>query len=387
MTVTVNDILHMEGMGKAVVLAGGQGIGKAVRRIATIEKPYGDHREYCERVARPGDFYVSKCYAYQGDSEKLYEELMFMHRTRASGLVTYREALPLLCGKILSAAESCALPIIILDDDYGLTEFSYNVIDLILKDKLAAVHSASILRLLREAPGEAETAGILHEIYPDAASHITAAFFRCRDMVSVNVFRLRKDDLIMPLHDGYVYLLSADSAKELLALQRRLSGLFHRFAANVTAGFSDIQAKSIMLRQAILESIYAASHAQLLQKTVSNYQELGLYAFLAVPENRTLLEKYHARFHAAIHSCDRENKLDYPQLTRAWVVSGGDFSFVARQMFISENTVRYRLNKLHDAWDSCSPAALSSNDFYAAIKAAVCAESLLRDPLLAYIFD
>ena len=76
MAVTVNDILHINKLADAVVAAGSRGLNKTVRRIATIEKPFLDHPDYCYEVVRPGDLYVSKLYVFQGHKEKLYEEII-----------------------------------------------------------------------------------------------------------------------------------------------------------------------------------------------------------------------------------------------------------------------------------------------------------------------
>ena len=111
MTVTINDILQTEKMNSAVIIAGEKSIKKQMSRIAAIEKPYVEHPDYCNRVAHPGDIYVSKCYAYQGNQEKLHDELLFMHRTRASGLFIHREALLLFSRKIICTAEKFAIPI------------------------------------------------------------------------------------------------------------------------------------------------------------------------------------------------------------------------------------------------------------------------------------
>ncbi len=382
MTVTVNDILHTAKMDTAFILAGSRGINRKVCRIATIEKPYTDHPDYCNRVALPGDIYVSKCYAYQGNSNKLYEELLFMQRTGASGLMTYNEAMPLLEKNIIEAADKFGIPVILLDDNYGLTELIYNVTDLIIKDKLSTLHSASIIRILKDNPCEEDVLNTLKDIHPSMDEYLQIIFFRLNDSASINSFRINADDPILPVYGGYIYILSGSSKYELAEKQTRIIKLLRRFAPENNSGFGDIHLRKSELRQAILEALYAASYGSLIKKNMIKYDSLGMYAFLTIPENRPLLKHYRSVFESAINKCDKDNKLDLHNLTKLWILSGGDFTYVSKNMYISETTVRYRLNKLHDSLN-----LHNANDFYTGVKLAVYSEHILNDDLLKSIFS
>lgn len=107
-----------------------------------------------------------------------------------------------------------------------------------------------------------------------------------------------------------------------------------------------------------------------------------MYAFLTIPENRPLLKHYRSVFESAINKCDKDNKLDLHNLTKLWILSGGDFTYVSKNMYISETTVRYRLNKLHDSLN-----LHNANDFYTGVKLAVYSEHILNDDLLKSIFS
>ena len=172
MAVTVNDILHIDKMTDAVVAAGAQGLNKTVRRIATIEKPFVDHPDYCYEVVRPGDLYVSKLYVFRGQKEKLYEEIEFMRRTMGSGLITHKEVLPFLDEEVLSRANQYHIPIIAIDDDYGFTALNYSIIDLILKDEIAQVHVANLQRILSSNLSEEIIRKHILDIIPDLAENM-----------------------------------------------------------------------------------------------------------------------------------------------------------------------------------------------------------------------
>ena len=233
MAVTVNDILHINKLADAVVAAGSRGLNKTVRRIATIEKPFLDHPDYCYEVVRPGDLYVSKLYVFQGHKEKLYEEIEFMRRTKGSGLITHKEVLPFLDEEVLRRADLYHIPIIAIDDDYGFTALNYSIIDLILKDEIAQVHVANLQRILSSNLSEEIIRKHILDIIPDLAENMQAVYLSTEEVISRNIFKIDQSDLLLPLFSGLLYVASSDDKA---AIDRKKKGFIakvkHSFVSN-----------------------------------------------------------------------------------------------------------------------------------------------------------
>ncbi|MFR1725953.1 PucR family transcriptional regulator ligand-binding domain-containing protein [Emergencia timonensis] len=377
MAVTVNDILHINKLADAVVAAGSRGLNKTVRRIATIEKPFLDHPDYCYEVVRPGDLYVSKLYVFQGHKEKLYEEIEFMRRTKGSGLITHKEVLPFLDEEVLRRADLYHIPIIAIDDDYGFTALNYSIIDLILKDEIAQVHVANLQRILSSNLSEEIIRKHILDIIPDLAENMQAVYLSTEEVISRNIFKIDQSDLLLPLFSGLLYVASSDDKA---AIDRKKKG----FIANVKhsfvsyhVGISRCHTNLECVKTAILESIYAEAFGRFSEKPICGYDDLGTFALLLEMKNDPLLELFWRRFYEPILQYDGENKLDLVRVLELFIVSGGDYAAVCQKLFIHETTVRYRMNKIHDLLKY-----KNANEFYADARTAVYSNWILHDAIL-----
>lgn len=377
MAVTVNDILHINNLADAVVAAGSRGLNKTVRRIATIEKPFLDHPDYCYEVVRPGDLYVSKLYVFRGQKEKLYEEIEFMRRTDGSGLITHKEVLPFLDEEVLDRANQYHIPIIAIDDDYGFTALNYSILDLILKDEIAQVHVANLQRILTSNLGEEVIGKHILDIIPDLAENLQVLYLSTDEVISRNIFRIDQNDLLLPLYHGLLYIASsAEKAfidKKRKTFMTKVKASFASYHIGISHVYSDLKC----VKTAILEGIYAESHSRFSGQSQCDYKDLGLFALLLEMKSQTLLEQYWQKFYQPILDNDSENKLDLIRVLEMFILSGGDYAYVSQKLFIHETTVRYRINKMHDLLNY-----KNSNEFYADARVAVYSNWILHDEVL-----
>lgn len=377
MAVTVNDILHIDKMADAVVAAGRKGLNKTVRRIATIEKPFVDHPDYCYEVVRPGDLYVSKLYVFRDQKEKLYEEVEFMRRTEGSGLITHKEVLPFLDKEVLGRADQYHIPIIAIDDDYGFTALNYSIIDLILKDEIAQVHVANLQRILSSNLGDEVIRKHILDIIPDLADTMQAVYLSTEEVISRNIFKIDQSDLLLPLYNGLLYIASSD---EDVVIEKKKNAFITKVKnsfASYHVGVSRLHNNLECVKTAILESIYAEAYGRFSGQSLCRYDELGVFALLLELKNQSSLEQYWKTFYEPILQYDCENRIDLAEVLELFIVSGGDYAYVSQRLFIHETTVRYRINKLHDLLKY-----KNANEFYADAKTAVYSNWILHDEIL-----
>ena len=377
MAVTVNDILHIDKMEGAIVVAGRKGLNKRVRRIATIEKPFVDHPAYCNEVVQPGDLYVSKLYVFRSQKEKLYEEIEFMRRTEGSGLITHKENLAFFDEEMIRRADEYGIPIIAIDDDYGFTELNYSVIDLIIKDEVAQIHVANLQRILSSDLDEGTIRKHILDIIPDLAGKVQAIYLETPEVISRNIFKTDQSDLLLPLYDGLLYVISSDDEEAIKKKKKAfLSKARHSFAA-YHLGISEVHVNLECVKKAILEAVYASAYSRLSEQSCCVYGELGLFALLLDMKNQSSMKSFWQSFYQPLTEYDSDNKLNLTRVLELYVLAGGDYSVIAQELYIHETTVRYRVNKMHELLNYNN-----SNDFYADAKAAVYMNWIFYDETL-----
>lgn len=176
MAVKVSDILLIPQLRSARILAGENGLHKVVRRIASIEKPFVDHPEYCYCVAKPCDIYISKLYVFADHMDKFSREIEFQHETQGSGLITHKEMISYIDETAIAAANSYAIPIIAIDDSIGLTELIFAVMDLILRDKAIANDVLRFQHLLQNDLSESEVKHFFAGLEQEVGEHVQALY-------------------------------------------------------------------------------------------------------------------------------------------------------------------------------------------------------------------
>lgn len=382
MAVHVKELLCIDKLCDAIVLAGQTGLKRDVKRIATIEKPCVDHIQYSYEVARPGDLYLSKLYVFQNEKEKFYKELEFMKDTVSCGLIIHKEALDFMDEKAVEFANQWSIPIIAIDNNLGFAELTYKIIDLIIQDKIASVNEKTIQRLLknRTEPGEVRES-FLH-MQPGLKENVQAIYVLAEEKISPGIFEVTEKELVLPLFGGILYLLTSECAD-----RKRTPLSVEKFMEKVKSSVSGYCiGKSQMYnglencKEAIWEAISANSYGNFLKSSCCDYSQMGEYGLLMGLKDMGQLRRYRDKVYRPLELYDEEKHLDLITVLELFVKSEGNYRWIADTLFIHETTVRYRLNKIRQILGIQNWLA-----FYADARTAVYANWILGHPTLKNI--
>ena len=376
MSITMRELLQVEELQSAVVLAGAGGLDKAVCRIATIEKPFVDHPDYCYRVAQPHDVYFSMLYAFHDAKEKLHAELEFMRETKSSGLITYQKDVSALDSDFLKKANAYQIPIVAINNEVGLTELTYHIIDLIIQDGITQIRTANLENLLCRDTAESDYHRQITELVGVLEPFSQSFFVRTKENIPLNSFRIASEDFLLPLFDGMLYFINGKSEQQ---LKEKRSAFVRRLRSSSTSyrlGIGSIH-ESDALKRTLQESLHAFSFADFLEKNSCHYAELREYRLLLQLNGSDCLREWRDVFYVPLQESDLNAKLDLVHLMELYVKKDGDYTSISNELFIHETTVRYRLNKIYEIL-----RLHSSAQFYAEAKLAVYANWILQDSLL-----
>ena len=376
MSITMRELLQVEELQSAVVLAGAGGLDKAVCRIATIEKPFVDHPDYCYRVAQPHDVYFSMLYAFHDAKEKLHAELEFMRETKSSGLITYQKDVSALDSEFLKKANAYQIPIVAINNDVGLTELTYHIIDLIIQDGITQIRTANLENLLCRDAAESDYHRQITELTGVLEPFSQSVFVRTKENIPLNSFRIASEDFLLPLFDGMLYFINGKNEQH---LNEKRSAFVHKLRSSSTSyrlGIGSIH-ESDALKRTLQESLHAFSFADFLKKNSCHYADLREYRLLLQLNGSDCLREWRDVFYVPLQESDLNAKLDLLHLMELYVKKDGDYTSISNELFIHESTVRYRLNKIYEIL-----GLHSSTQFYAEAKLAVYANWILQDSLL-----
>lgn len=376
MSITMRELLQVEELQGAVVLAGKSGLDKEVCRIATIEKPFVDHPDYCYRVAKPHDVYFSMLYAFHDAKEKLYSELEFMHKTACSGLITHLEDVAVLDSDFLEKANAYHIPIVAISNEVGLTELTYHITDLIIKDGLMQIQRANLENLLCKDSTESECRQQLTELLGALKPFSQSIFVRMNENIPINSFRIAAGDFLLPLFDGLFHFINGENGQQLNEKRNAFLYRLRTVSTSHRIGIGTIH-ETDSLKSTLLESLYAFSFAEFLEKDACDYTDLREYTLLLHLNGSDCLAEWRNSFYTPLRQSELNAKLDLIHLMELYVKKAGDYAGIGNELFIHETTVRYRLNKIYEIL-----GIHSSAQFYAEARLAVYADWILQNPLL-----
>lgn len=379
MSVTIRDILSLDILRDASIIAGHSGIDCFVNRIATIEKPFSDHLEYSWNVAQKGDLYMSKLFVFRDSRDKLYDEIGFMVASGASGLVVNRESESMISDEMRRFANENGLPIVAINDACGFAELTYSITGLIVKDRMASMNENYIEHVLRSNLDKNEVKSMLLRINPHFKDAIVSLFLLTERHISTSAYPLRESDLSLAFHNGHLFLLTGSGA-DVGKIRARTKTLVDAIKTSVSGwriGIGGLRLELEEAKETLLEAVYAAAYCEMFDLQLSSFPDLGTYKLLVKLRHDKDLLLYRDEVFGPIVSYERENNIELLPVLRLFIRFGGNYKAVAGELFIHETTARYRMNKIYEILDVDDRLS-----FHSRVAAASLADSILTNPTL-----
>ncbi len=79
---------------------------------------------------------------------------------------------------------------------------------------------------------------------------------------------------------------------------------------------------------------------------ICSYDDIGVYSILMNINNRQILEEYYHDIFGQLIEYDKGNKSNLLKTLEIFLVNGCQLSMTAKNLFVHENTLKYRLNKI-----------------------------------------
>lgn len=379
MSVTIRDILNLEILRNASVIAGSSGIDRFVNRIATIEKPFSDHFDYSWNVAQEGDLYMSKLFVFHDSRDKLRDEIGFMIASGASGLVVNHENESMFDDEMRRLAEENSLPIVAIDDACGFAELTYSITGLIVKDRMAGMNENYLEHILHSDLDEDEIRRTMLRINPHFKDAVVALYLLTKRHINTSMYSLHESDLSLAFHEGRFFLLTGDEsdAETIHARTGMLVGAVKATVPDYRVGIGSIHTGLGRAKEALLEAICAAAYCEMFGLQISRFPDLGTYKLLVKLRHDKDLSLYRDEVFGPVAAYERENNIELLPVLRLFIRFGGNYKAIAGELFIHETTARYRMNKIYEILDVDDRLS-----FHSRVVAASLADSILTSRTL-----
>lgn len=358
--ITVADIMQLDIMKGCRLAAGENGLSKEVRYINVYDNPIStaDH----DIQTYPGEISLTFFYHGKDNPDYLYYTLELLIERKAAALIVFDEYFQEMPQDFMSRCDQAALPLIFVDRRVPYSLLISSIIEYRIyteqrkniEDKLSAIVSTRTsaeekLQLTTELnPGFQNTVIALYAVNAncdeDSGHTPKVEVLNLCSAVSRNSRFFASE-----YNGGILVILSysdrrlsemASSAKDTIAMIRK-------YLPNAAIGVSD-PCHLTKLHMAISQSCTALRVDKIAAGKTSAYRDLGIARLLLELSNSSALEKFYQDTITPIQKYDLENNSMLLETMLCFSSHSMDYRKTAKAMFLHENTIRYRINKIKD---------------------------------------
>lgn len=351
MGVTVRELLKMDMLQDARLLAGGDGLDREVGRVNFTDCPIKfDDEEYA--LVRKGDLFLCSLYLMKDDEDKLYDLFYFYLMTGSSGCILTDAYLGenRLPQRVLELANQKKYPILMIPEELEYGELIREISELLILDRMDVVAENRLNQLLYDSLPVSEVIGLAKYLNRDFLRCYSACYFEApgldarRRKLLLGDFRACGGLRPLAYRSGGFVLLNYNDRNGYDALLGRVRATLESYGApamGVSAEFLQAGSFDVCLQQALC----AFEMSSVLGEREVYYNDLSLYNVLFPIREQEYLREYCRKTLGPLREYGRQQGIDLTGTIEAYLKNDGDYKKTAALLFTHENTVRFRITK------------------------------------------
>lgn len=377
MTVRFADIMGIPELRCFKLVAGEKGLDNVVHCVS-----YFDHKDdilgnnyLTPNYDLPGDLYLSNLsnsYQNEEDLLNLFHHLIF---TESSGLIIDNFYLKELPEAAIALCNSNAFPVLLQQQEqisYSL--IIYAIMRYILLRKEEKLIELKITNLLCMESPSITVASEARMVFPYISEHYLAiSFFSNQEFSFYHKIVSNEKWFLCRYQNTFLLILSGTTKKELHGYLDYILSHLNRQQARygISSEYDNLQFMNLCIK----EAISAYNMCESLGKNSIYYNDLRTYSFLLPLKDNIYIRKYHKSMLEQIKAYDKQYGTDYCHTLNTFVDYSGSFRDTAEALFIHENSVRYRIDRIRKEFFP----NLNPMDFYSDISVAFRIERILTN--------
>lgn len=361
MAITVRDLLKLPYFEPVTVVAGQAGLDRAVTAAGILDYEYAEGYTMKEQVFRKNDLLVSSLLFAKDAPQNLLNMLQDLIDLGATGLAYKSVLIDTLPDEVLRLADEHDFPILKFGMNLYLEEFVFQIMDNVKLERQLAEKEELLDALIAENLPKEELNQAAKRIDSSLGHYLYSVYISGKKRMEYHDFeRLYRgptgvkqiDDSVTVCcyRNGYFLLFPGEAAEE-----KQYPDLFRNVAAYLDLGADKCWLGcSTLVRcpegfsSGIQQAYFASICAQARRQHSQNYSDMGVYQFLIPNLRSPHLLDYMRQFLSPLLEGRSDNNDELLSTAIAYISEEGDIGNTAERLYCHKNTVRYRLNKLHE---------------------------------------
>lgn len=351
MTTTIKDILGLELLGDAKIVAGMGGINNVIKRVSFSDCPFRIEGME-ERVIMPGDFFIGSFYIYKDNHEGLFQNIKFYIEYGGVGLCLIDEYFEKLPRKVIDYADKNNFVIFIVDQETPYADLIHDIMESIMIDQADAILEMKIDNLLNGNISKNEIVNTAKCINGNFNNYYSSIYFINPDMDynKIDFFRqivnANHERTFLKYKKGIIVIINFEKKEygkiEIDYILNQMKGFGDSYRIGVSGTFNNIENLDQCLRQAIVANDFTT----IIGDRVVYYDNLSLYKILYLLKDNIEFEQMYKELVKPLKDYDNSYNSHLLETLMKFVEMDGDYKETAKELFQHENTIRYRMLKV-----------------------------------------
>ncbi len=370
MAITVHTILNLPSFKNARILAGRESLDNVVTQVSISDSPLS---EVDYELSSYGDFYLSEFYFAKDSVRDMVSYLNPIIKAGGSGICILDEYVKDLPKGIIDYCNEHSLPIILNSVSVPYAVMIREIMELIIADGQNTLLTQEITSIIDRTIDQKTQLQIMKQINPHFNNTITAFYVTLSGDSSIaqdirNFFDRDIFSSGILYKKGVIGIVShSDFTKANSQIQYYLDKL-QSLDGIESIGISDAAIKLSEVSRALNQAIIAADLGYNEQDTVVHYRNLGIMKLFMLLSGEPELEDFYNDIIGTLLEYDEKHNSQLFETMLAYHQCGYQFKKVAKQLFVHENTIRYRISKAQEIITEKAPRDDFRESFSLALK-------------------
>lgn len=351
MSITVKEALELEILSEAKLIAGESGLDRLIEKVNVAECLMNWRRN------RQGEFFLSALYANKENTKDQYETIKLLIDTGASGLCLIDRYFVDLDSSIKKLADENSFPIIIIPEYIYYSDIISSIMNAIIQKRNFFMMEMMIDNLISHSENPGEVKRIANQINRNFHNKIMAIYCKLgkadltRKCELIGNSFLDKDNWsVIKFRLGTLILLSF--SHQVTNIEYVVNDALNKIkfiASDCYIGISNVYNGIENFGTCIEESLLTVELSEkILKKQVAYHKDIGLYKIILPYKDEYAFKSFYKEIISPITEYDKLYKSQLLETAIEYINNEGDFSKTADNLYIHENTVRYRINKIKE---------------------------------------
>nr|WP_315023430.1 PucR family transcriptional regulator [uncultured Aminipila sp.] len=360
MSIYVKDLFQLDTFKNFKIVAGERGLHRKIVAAQVLDFEFVDGLQQQRKIMFDKDSFVISSLLFAKDNKQiLMKAIKTLVDLNISAFAYKNVIYKKLPQEILDYANSRNLPILeFQDEDAYFEDIIFVIMNQVKQDSRIELIEEQIKKLLKQGLPKEQIEVMVDAMNPNLQNKIQAFYIEIGDerkiikllMSFTPSEKLKRKSIISKYGKDLLIILSTD--KENSNLQYKFEdALFYLGIKkeDLKIGRSSIHIGKSNVKMAIEEAVQARIVGQIESKKEITYEEIGAYQMLLPEIKSEHLQKYMLNYLQPLLNSAGDS--DLIKTAVQFVIDGGDLNQASEHLFCHKNTVRYRVNKIHELID------------------------------------